>query len=426
LKRFTWIPVAATLLAGCSKPSDGRVHLRYMAWGNVEQLALEQRLCDEFNKRNPDVDVQLFKVPQAAYRNKMVLMFASRTAPDVVRVDHYDFPQLSQRDYFKVLDDFIAHDPEYKPSDFFPLANAECKVNGQTQGLNVLFGGGIMFYNKKILKEANLEDPYELWKKGQWTYDKLLEYARKTTKYDANHKPIQFSINMPPAYFYLAVVQAYGGRFLNDKLDKCLLDSPQAIQAMQYMSDLRWKYACCPTPAQGANSAFSFETGKLALEFNYVGVSARYRQVITHFDWDICPMPLGPKGDSFFVKGNQLVMYRETKHPNEAWRFMKFMTGVVGETILYIQERRQSPTRTALAFSHDFLYPKKPPFNMEAVTLTVKKGKILPVGPRWFEETTVLTNELDNLFAGREKDAAKAMRQTTREINKVLAEEPGF
>lgn len=413
-------------LFGCSGPKDDRIQIRYMAWGNVQQLAIEQRIVDEFNKRNPDVNVRLFKVPGSAYRNKMVVMFASRTAPDVVRVDHYDFPQLAEREYFMDLEDIIAKDPEYKLSDYYPLSVEECRVKGRLQGINVLFGGGIMFYNKKILAEEGLEDPYELWKRGEWNYDKVLEYAKKCTQFDSTGRPIQFGINMPPMPFYIGVLQAFGGKLLSDDLQKSALTSPESIQAMQWISDLRWKHKCSPTPSQSANSAFSFETGKLALAFDYVGMSSRYREMITRFDWDICPMPMGPKGDSFFVKGNQLVMARETKNPDAAWRFMKFVNGPIAERILYIQERRQSPTRRALAQSDDFLKPKEKPFNMDAVALTVAKGKILPIGPRWPEVMQTLSPELDNLFAGREQDAATALKRASEAVDKMLAEDPGL
>lgn len=422
----TGLLLSLALGCACSPEKDNRIQLRYMAWGNVQQLAIEQKIVDEFNKRNPDINVRLFKVPGTSYRNKMVVMFASRTAPDVVRVDHYDFPQLAERNYFMDLEQIIAKDPEYKLSDFYPLSVEECRVNGRLQGVNVLFGGGIMFYNKQLLQEAGLDDPNELWKRGEWTYEKVTEYARKCTKFDASGGPLQFGVNMPPMPFYIGVLQAFGGRLFTSDLQRCVIDSPESIQAMQWISDLRWKHKCSPTPAQSANSAFSFESGKLALAFDYVGMSARYRELITRFDWEICPMPLGPKGDSFFVKGNQLTMYRETKHPDEAWRFMKFVNGPVAERILYIEERRQSPTRIALANSEDFLKPKARPFNMEAVALTVAKGKTLPIGPRWPEIMQTLTPELDNLFAGRETDASVAMKRTAAAVNKVLSEDPGL
>ena len=71
-----------------------------MAWGNPEQMALEEKLCEQFGAENPDIEVKFFRVPGSAYLNKAIVMFASRTAPDVVRIDHYNFPDLVRKGYF--------------------------------------------------------------------------------------------------------------------------------------------------------------------------------------------------------------------------------------------------------------------------------------------------------------------------------------
>src|SRR5690349_8503942 len=88
------LAASAALSAGCAPRPGGVAELRYMAWGSPEQLGVEQQLVDEFNRRNSDVRVRLFKVPQSAYLNKAIIMLASRTAPDVIRIDHYNFPDL--------------------------------------------------------------------------------------------------------------------------------------------------------------------------------------------------------------------------------------------------------------------------------------------------------------------------------------------
>lgn len=137
-------------------------------------------------------------------------------------------------------------------------------------------------------------------------------------------------------------------------------------------------------------------------------------------------MPDGPKGKSLFVKGNQLVMYRETKHPAAAWRLLKFIVSEEAERFLYIEQRRQSPTRIKLAQSSDFLQPKAPPFNMPSVTASVESGKVLPIGPRWPEVITVVGSEFDSLFAGRERDAKVVLQRAHKAVNKLLSEDPGL
>ena len=66
-------------LPGC--PPDKEC-VRYMAWGNPEQLEVERQMIADFNRKNPDLYVKLFTVPANSYHQKMVMMLASGTAPD--------------------------------------------------------------------------------------------------------------------------------------------------------------------------------------------------------------------------------------------------------------------------------------------------------------------------------------------------------
>ena len=41
----------------------------------------------------------------------------------------------------------------------------------------------------------------------------------------------------------------------------------------------------------------------------------------------VAPMPTGPDGKAYtFVGGSDLMMFKSTKHPNEAWALMKFLS----------------------------------------------------------------------------------------------------
>ncbi len=42
----------------------------------------------------------------------------------------------------------------------------------------------VFYYNKKLFNEAGLEDPYNLWKNGQWTWDKCVEMSDMVTDPD--------------------------------------------------------------------------------------------------------------------------------------------------------------------------------------------------------------------------------------------------
>lgn len=243
------------LAAGCSQDDGGKVQLRYMAWGNPEQMALEEQFCQEFNRQNPDIEVSFLRVPGSAYRNKMIVMLASRTAPDVMRVDHYDFPGMVRKDYFRDLTPFAEADPGFKREEFFDLAIREGEYNGRLYGLNVLFGGYILYFNRTMLEQAGLEDPNELAKRGEWDMEQFRRYAIAMTKRDPGGRPLQFGVQIPGGLMTAPIVWNFGGDFLSEDRTVCLMDTPEASRAMQYLIDLRWKDRASPTPSQAANSA---------------------------------------------------------------------------------------------------------------------------------------------------------------------------
>ena len=427
----TIIVAISCCLVGCAKdPFAGKVPIRYMAWGNPEQMALEERLCDEFNQKNPDIHVTFFKVPGAEYGLKMMLMLASHTAPDVMRVDHYNFPKLVKKGYFHDLTELAAKDPTFDRNDFFPQAIEECLYKGRLYGLNVLFGGDLIYYNKTMFRNAGLPDPADLAKQGLWTWERFRDAAIKMTKKDSDGRYLQFGFGAPSsgATFPILVsaIWGYGGDMLDPELKHAVFDQPGAIKAFQMIADFRWKDHCSPTQAQGENSIYTFEGGKLGMVFDFMGMTPRFRKVIHKFEWDVCPVPSGPFGRTTLCKGNQLVMSAETAHPNEAWRFERFITSQSTEHELYVELRRCFPTRKAMAYSQDYLRTNKPPFNNWAFVDAIEHSRPLPINNRWSEWTNAFNSEIDNLIAGRERNAGAVLKRAKIKVDKVLADEEGF
>ena len=64
-----------------------------------------------------------------------------------------------------------------------------------------------------------------------------------------------------------------GGDILTPDRRTCLLDSPPTIRAFQRFRDMRFKDGVSPTPADAAASAFMFESGNIAMDFNFMGMS---------------------------------------------------------------------------------------------------------------------------------------------------------
>jgi multiple sugar transport system substrate-binding protein len=356
----------------------------------------------------------------------MIVMLASRTAPDVIRVDHYDFPALVRKGYFHDLTEFVRGDPEVNPEDFWPQAWEECLYRGRVFGINVLYGGVVLYYNKSMVEQAGLQDPYVLAKRGGWTWEQLREHAVAMTRRTRDGRPLQFGFAIPGLVNQGPLIWGYGADFLSPDLKTCVLDSDEAIEAYRLLIGMRWRDNCAPTPSQAAQGAFTFESGKLGMSFDWMGMAPRYRQTIRSFEWDICPVPAGPRGRFTPVKGNQLVMYAETDRAEAAWEFMKHVTSPQTEMYLCGRLRRALAARKSVALSPEYLRTDLPPFQTEVFAEAVSYGRRLPIDHRWAEWSVVANRHLERLYVNGAERVGRVLPELAREVTAVLRSDEGF
>lgn len=106
--------------------------------------------------------------------------------------------------------------------------------------LNVNGGGGLL-YNKRIFKEMNLGDPYEMIENGEWTWDKLEEIATKATVRNPDGSVKQWGLTAWQSFALLdSMIGSNGGSFfkINQKGEpEVTLNAPEAMRAFNKMAD---------------------------------------------------------------------------------------------------------------------------------------------------------------------------------------------
>lgn len=406
------------LLGGCARHEKGITTIRYMAWGNADHLAVEQRIIDEFEKTHPKIHVKLFMVPDSVYHQKLQIMLASRSAPDVMKVEGYNFPALVRKDYFQPIDRFAGNDPTLDLNDYFDAPIKECMYDGKLYGLNVAWGGQVIYYNKTMFKKAGILDPYELDKRGEWTWYKFLEVAQKLTKKGKNGRYVQFGTTMP---HYWTVVWAFGGDYLSPDFKRCTLDTPEAIRGLQFMKDLRWKYHVTPTPAEGTMAAFRFESGRIGMYFGWSGQTAVILGSAKGFEWDVAPMPVGPAGRFTPMKGNTLAIYKESLHPREAYEFIKFVTSAKSEMFICGRLRRWITTHKSVARNPEYLRAYTPPYHTDVFLHEMDYAHRIPINERYNQWSVELHTGLGRMWTN-ELDAREAVKWMVPRINRALQE----
>ena len=121
--------------------------------------------------------------------------------------------------------------------------------NGKLYGLNdgAAAPGWGLWYNKALLRAANLEDPAELVKKGQWTWDKFLEMCQRLTNKETG------KWGYYDEYLFVNSILTNGGELIdiNNKNGPTFTMNSEATKyAMRWAIDLVNKYKVFPASVQ--------------------------------------------------------------------------------------------------------------------------------------------------------------------------------
>ncbi|XID93896.1 ABC transporter substrate-binding protein [Paenibacillaceae bacterium WGS1546] len=283
-------------------------------------------LIDEYRKTNPHVTVKFVFIPFSGwpdYITKVKTMIAGGNSPDLLRLAVEGIEQLVNDDLAMPFDDFLAANPDFVQSvnigDIHPNINAPFKINGKTYGLAWDWNNVVMHINTELLREAGLEMP-----NGTWTKDEFLQYAQALTKEKNGQKQYGFMI---PSDYFLTTGFLYNNNasILNEDMTKSTLDDPKAIEVIQFMHDLVYKYKVSPVPGPNVDASRLFMTGQLAMypagRWPILGY-----QDNQFTDFDVQYLPEFQTQKVAFGTGAFPVL-KTSKHTEEAMRLAAWLSG---------------------------------------------------------------------------------------------------
>lgn len=124
---------------------------------------------------------------------------------------------------------------------------------------------------------------------------------------------------------------------------------------------------------------------------------AEFRK-LKEIDWDIANVPKGEKEYSRLAVGGNCIS-AGTKHPKEAWEFVKFYSGEKGSLICGISGNCV-PALKEVAYSDSFLFP--PPQNAELFVDSIEYAQSDNPGLTMWEEfyQRVIQENIDKILFG--------------------------
>lgn len=314
--------------------SQDAVTLQVSVWVGDADLQAMEELGARFTEANPGVQIEYINIVDGGPygRDKLQQMIAGGTPPDIMMLNTGQFEAFGSRGAMVDLDERIAAE-SYDTSIYWPAAVEGCKIDGKVYGLPRDISNVVMYLNTDLFEAAGVELPT-----SEWTWGEFREIAKQLTldtEGDGQVNQWGISINNV-SWSWIGFVIPNGGQVMNDERTECLLNTPEAIAALEYYYGLLTVDEVSVPPGtlpQTPGSGEQFLSGVTAMHI--AGPWFRPGLVENEpFNWTVrfFPRP-GDNPPASVLYTDQWSMSADTEHPDEAWALLKFLGGLEGQTI---------------------------------------------------------------------------------------------
>ncbi|MCD7750959.1 MAG: ABC transporter substrate-binding protein [Lachnospiraceae bacterium] len=324
-------PLAACSSSGSKEPVSGedtesetaeKVKLTVLRAGtDTDKKAFYEKVITQFEAENPDIEIEY---QESAYgddfETKLNTGFASGTAPDVMEFTLASMGTRVPLGQYASLDTYV--ESWDGKDDYMESALNLGSINGSVYGIAVQPDVRMLIYNRELFEEAGLDpdSPPTNW-------EELAQYHKTLIRYE-DSKVVQTGLGIPTSgsnlQHYLSIFLFQNGvkNLVDEDTDTILFHSEEGIEAAQFIADLIgegvifWNSTNSDeNPFASGNAAMTFAGTADFDNWNSGALTGKiaYAAPLTHV------------AQGTFCGMSFLFMSGETKHPQEAWRFIEYM-----------------------------------------------------------------------------------------------------
>lgn len=162
--------VVSEKLADVEKVELENKTLKWLAWWEVDLTTPSSTML----KEQYGVDIESNVVTYEQRYDQLATLIASGNSPDAFPFEINNYPYSVNRSMFQPVDDYIDYS-----SDFWSVYKDEVdlfKWGGKNYvGVQSVEITDLLWYRKSVVDDIGGNDPYELYKNGEWTWDAFLE-----------------------------------------------------------------------------------------------------------------------------------------------------------------------------------------------------------------------------------------------------------
>jgi len=324
--------------------------ITYLAWGSPAEGKVWTQIARAFEAVNPGIKVDVQLSDWDSYWEKLRVLMAGGTPPDVFAMSPPLYPDWQSRDTLLNLTPYMDADPTMLDG-VYPVTLEPYRTPDGYFGMPRDFQTIVLYYNKTMFDAAKLPYPTDAW-----TWDDLHSAAMALTlDRDGDGRSDQWGFSADtygPEALIAPLIRSYGADLVDVAARKTLVGSPQASAALSLIQGM-YIEGLMPTDQQVESMGWdAFLAGGAAMTLSGHWSVPDY--TAAPFAWDIAPIPKGPQGRVTTVNSAGFVIAKATQHPDAAVAFVKFATGVQGQT-LAAQTGLAVPIREAVAGSPAYL-----------------------------------------------------------------------
>ncbi|MBX6768948.1 MAG: sugar ABC transporter substrate-binding protein [Actinomadura rubrobrunea] len=318
--------LAATGCAGAGGGStDGKAVVTIATVANPQMQDIE-KLSQEFEKANPDIDLKFSILPENELRDRVTQDIATKAGQyDVVTIGTYETPIWAKNGWLTKLDSY-ASSPEYDVGDIIAPVKEALSHNGGLYAVPFYGESSFLMYRKDLFDKAGLKMP------EQPTWQQVAEFAAKLD--DPSGKVAGICLRGLPGWGEVmapltTLINTFGGRWYDTQWNAHLTD-PATKEAVKFYVDLVREHGEPGAPNAGFTECMTaFGQGNAAMWYDATVAASSLEDAKTSKvagKVGYVKAPVVKTRNSGWLWAWSLAMPETSKHKDAAWKFMQWAT----------------------------------------------------------------------------------------------------
>lgn len=321
---FVVLGLLALAAAGCARGGAeraGTTTIRFWGMGREGEVVAE--LARDFERAHPDIRVVVQQIPWSAAHEKLLTAHVGGSSPDVSQLGNTWIAEFAALRAVVPLDARVADSKSLARDDFFPGIWETNVVDGVTWGLPWYVDTRVLFYRRDLLAAAGYDSmpgTWEAWRAAMAAMKRRLPAGSDVIFLPANEWT-------QPAIFGMQA----GSALLRQHDTRGAFSQPEFRRGFDfYISLFRDGYASPMGNQEMSNLYQEFARGSFAMYITGPWNLGEFRSRLPDSlqgAWATAPLP-GPDGPASGVStagGSSLVVFRSSRHPEAAWRFVEYL-----------------------------------------------------------------------------------------------------